>query len=99
MTPRFGRNIGSEPIFPRINSGDEGALLAKLTSRNGNSENGENGSESIFPVATIFPDQARGLDLKAALNERNVLPDFEIDILRVPVSLPFLSSSRLQDAA
>jgi hypothetical protein len=50
-------------------------------------------------VATIFPDQARGLDLKAALNERNVLPDFEIDILRVPVSLPFLSSSRLQDAA
>jgi 5-methylcytosine-specific restriction enzyme subunit McrC len=44
-------------------------------------------------------DQARGLNLRAALRDGNVLQDFEFDILRIPVILPSLSSSRLQDEA
>ncbi len=43
--------------------------------------------------------QGRGLDLKAAPNHMNVLHDFEVDILRIPVIMPFLSSSQLQEAA
>jgi len=44
-------------------------------------------------------DTARGLDLRAALRNGNVLQDFEFDILRIPVSLPILSFAGLQKAA
>jgi hypothetical protein len=44
-------------------------------------------------------DTARGLELRAALRDANVLQDFEFDILRIPVSLPTLSFAGLQKAA
>jgi 5-methylcytosine-specific restriction endonuclease McrBC regulatory subunit McrC len=55
----------------------------------------------LYPAAPgdQSADQARGLDLKAAPNQMNVLHDFEVDILRIPVIMPFLSSSQLQEAA
>jgi 5-methylcytosine-specific restriction endonuclease McrBC regulatory subunit McrC len=55
----------------------------------------------LYPAAPDHQasDQGHGLDLQAALNQMNVLHDFEVDILRVPIIMPFLSSSRLQNAA
>jgi 5-methylcytosine-specific restriction endonuclease McrBC regulatory subunit McrC len=55
----------------------------------------------LYPTAPgdQLTDQGRDLDLQAAPNHINVLHDFAVDILRIPVGLPFLSSSRLQDAA
>jgi hypothetical protein len=55
----------------------------------------------LYPAAPgdQLADQERGLDLRAALRDGNVLQDFEFDILRIPMSLPFLSFSLLQDAA
>jgi 5-methylcytosine-specific restriction endonuclease McrBC regulatory subunit McrC len=55
----------------------------------------------LYPAAAgdQASDQRHGLDLQAAPNQMNVLHDFEVDILRVPVIMTFLSSSRLQNAA
>ena len=38
-------------------------------------------------------DQGRALDLQASLDERDVLHDFEIDVARIPVSLPYAEAS------
>jgi 5-methylcytosine-specific restriction enzyme subunit McrC len=55
----------------------------------------------LYPAAAgdQASDQGHGIDLQALLNNSNVLHDFEVDILRVPVNLPSLSIAQLRDAA
>jgi 5-methylcytosine-specific restriction endonuclease McrBC regulatory subunit McrC len=55
----------------------------------------------LYPASpdAQLTDQAHGLDLQAASNDLNVLYDFEVDVLRIPLSLPYLARFRLQEAA
>jgi 5-methylcytosine-specific restriction endonuclease McrBC regulatory subunit McrC len=60
------------------------------------------------PIAVILyppssgdqmPDQRRGLDLQASIGDHNILHDFEIDVVRIPVSLPYQFFAGLQKVA
>jgi hypothetical protein len=49
----------------------------------------------LYPASPENPvsDQSRGLDLQASPGGNNVLHDFEVDVLRIPVILPYAEAS------
>ncbi len=49
----------------------------------------------LYPASPLdqMSDQRGGLDLQAAPNHLDVLRDFEVDVVRIPVSLPYAEAS------
>jgi hypothetical protein len=54
---------------------------------------------AVILYPSSFGDQRGGLDLQAPPDHHDFLHAFEVDTLRIPVSLAFLSFPRPQDAA
>jgi len=49
----------------------------------------------LYPASSEDPvsDQSRGLELQASPGGNNVLSDFDVDVLRIPVRMPYAEAS------